>query len=666
MFDNQDNTYVGTIGNDVVDALGGDDSLDGANGDDRIIGGHGNDTIEGGEGHDVLYGGIEHTGIEPAYHSIADDDVIYGGRGDDTIYGGNGTDSLFGGAGDDKLYGGNGGADSTINGGAGDDLIVFNGDTKFTKGKGNANGGTGNDVYVLTAIRGTAQMHTYEDDGDDTYELGFEGINRYSYGHHIRGDADGTDYSTSDTFKFVHIDEVASGAVIVGRIEDFDASRDVLEIEGQTVDFGEHNYGITQSVATVKVIELDLDHNDSAIGSQLWLLIENSGGGFILYALEGARITPDLDGGSRSDLVYDDQFHQENHFMTRDQYYELVTSHGLNLAAAVDVGYTDTENYIPGGTVTFDNLTIDVDAILADPGTSAAEVINDVDVFAEDIAEVIMGTTGSNTSSAAYDDLIAGGINDDTIDAQSGHDIIWGGSGNDSINASLGNDVVFGGFGDDSILGSNGNDRISGGKGNDTIDGGEWRDTVNGGEGDDIVFGGSGADILRGQDGNDNVSGGSGNDRMSGGNGNDDLFGGGGHDKLWGNDGNDFINSGLGNDSVYGGNGNDTISTSNGNDVLKGGRGNDMLTGGNWSDTFIFEDGDGDDIITDFGNGSSEIIDLSEVSSLGNFGAVVTSLTTDQNGNAVINYGPNSITLRDISEADFGAGGDIDASNFLF
>ncbi|MCK9739768.1 calcium-binding protein [Pseudomonas syringae] len=48
---------------------------------------------------------------------------------------------------------------------------------------------------------------------------------------------------------------------------------------------------------------------------------------------------------------------------------------------------------------------------------------------------------------------------------------------------------------------------------------------------------------------------------------------------------------------LYGNGGNDTLSSGNGNDILSGGKGNDFLSGGVGSDTYLFNLGDGQDII---------------------------------------------------------------------
>ena len=70
-------------------------------------------------------------------------------------------------------------------------------------------------------------------------------------------------------------------------------------------------------------------------------------------------------------------------------------------------------------------------------------------------------------------------------------------------------------------------------------------------------------------------------------------------DVIYANGGDDTVNAGSGNDTIYGGTGNDTLNGQNGNDTLIGGIGNDTLNGGAGDDAYVYNLGDGYDIITD-------------------------------------------------------------------
>jgi len=100
----QNDTIMGTEGDDVIVALKGNDTVFGLGGDDTICGNQGNDTINGGKGDDHLRGGNGN-------------DTISGNRGNDTLRGRKGNDSLHGGRGDDSIRGDEG--NDTCSGGNG-------------------------------------------------------------------------------------------------------------------------------------------------------------------------------------------------------------------------------------------------------------------------------------------------------------------------------------------------------------------------------------------------------------------------------------------------------------------------------------------------------------------------------------------------------------------
>ncbi|MEM6618841.1 MAG: Hint domain-containing protein [Pseudomonadota bacterium] len=59
-------------------------------------------------------------------------------------------------------------------------------------------------------------------------------------------------------------------------------------------------------------------------------------------------------------------------------------------------------------------------------------------------------------------------------------------------------------------------------------------------------------------------------------------------------------------DSIDGGAGDDVIDGGGGDDRIAGGTGSDTLSGGVGNDTFVYSAGDGDDVITDFGDGVAD------------------------------------------------------------
>ncbi|HET6575770.1 MAG TPA: calcium-binding protein [Fimbriiglobus sp.] len=181
---------------------------------------------------------------------------------------------------------------------------------------------------------------------------------------------------------------------------------------------------------------------------------------------------------------------------------------------------------------------------------------------------------------------------------------------------------------------------VDGQAGNDTLIGGDI--TLIGGAGNDYLYGSTGNDSLTGGDGNDTLYGLDGNDTLAGGNDNDQIYAGTGANTVTDGTGNDLIDlsqnavavnyaTGFGNDTVIGTAFNDILTGSSGTDRLEGRGGNDQLTGaggddqmfgGDDSDTFVWNPGDGSDLIegesgTDAlafnGSGSAEVFTLSAV-----------------------------------------------------
>ena len=230
-------------------------------------------------------------------------------------------------------------------------------------------------------------------------------------------------------------------------------------------------------------------------------------------------------------------------------------------------------------------------------GGDGDDIINLAPVATISLGQVLDGGDGN--------DVILGGVGDDTILGRDGDDLLNGGVGNDTIFGGDGNDFLNGDAGADSINGNQGEDVIDGGLGNDILGGDTGTDTVSGGGDDDLIQGGGGDDRLDGDAGNDSLIGQSGNDVLDGGDGQDSLYGsagldslsgGNGDDLLLGELGNDTVNGDAGNDSMIGGGGRDLIDGGSGDDTGKGNSGNDTLTGGAGSDAL--SGGNGHDLMT--------------------------------------------------------------------
>ena len=121
---------------------------------------------------------------------------------------------------------------------------------------------------------------------------------------------------------------------------------------------------------------------------------------------------------------------------------------------------------------------------------------------------IVDGTDADDSITVGYLDA-----ENDAVDGSDGlDDLIFGYAGSDTIDAGLGNDTIYGdGEFTDGALPPAGpetyDDLISGGVGNDSIFGGYGADTINGGTGSDTIAGGQGSDVIDGGDDNDLIFG---------------------------------------------------------------------------------------------------------------------------------------------------------------
>lgn len=294
---------------------------------------------------------------------------------------------------------------------------------------------------------------------------------------------------------------------------------------------------------------------------------------------------------------------------------------------------------------------------------------------------------------------IYGNDSSETLSGDSGNDFISGAGGDDYIIGFRGNDTLLGGSGNDTIVGAEGNDLIDGNDGNDFLQGGVGNDTYKFGcgYGYDYVFeydttpGNvdtiqlapdiSETDITLTRDAYflyltidntgeilsiDESQAGWGIERITFGNGtmwdstaisehlSSTIFGTEGNDVLSGTNGKDKIFAGAGDDYVSGGLSNDQLFGQAGDDTILGGQGADTLNGGEGSDIYLFQAGDGIDIV-------SEMIGDAGVDTVrfGN-GITVASVKLGVDGNSgalTVNYGRNGDELRITSFNRFNAQG---------
>ena len=681
---------------DILMGGSGNDTVEGGAGRDWIFGGSGDDSLDGGEGSDLIRGG---TG----------NDTILGGEGNDLLLGDGGDDSIDGGAGNDWLLGGEG--NDTLAGGEGNDVLVGG------VGNDTLTGGTGADTFIIASSDGTTTITDFDVD-DDTIDLSFLGANLTldlllgKITELADSDNDGTpDGVTIDltdfgggtlTLEGVTLEDLKDGESLKAGLFDLDSIRvgdtddedmddsldggvgddtliggegnDTLtggegadtfvfgaghgndtitdfDVDNDTIDISGLTSSITHSQLLDKTTDLaDSDNDGTADGVTIDLT--DFGGGII--TLEGVTKSDLMDGTALNADLFD--FGTLGHdSVVGTEAAEYITG-GFGNDTMEGGGGADTFRFADGhgnDTITdFDVTDDDIDLSQLSAAIGVMDLVGAMTDLADDnndgtadgvtidltgfgggtitlegvtTTELIMGWI-ANPHLFALPDGAEEGVNilghdgDTTITGTDGEDYVWAAEGNDTIEGLGGDDWLLGEEGDDSIAGGAGDDLILGGEGNDSIDAGADADIVFGGEGDDTIDGGTGDDWIRGDGGADSISG------------------------------------GEGNDSIGGNAGNDTIDGGTGADLIVGGAGDDSLTGGNDADTFVFGDGHGNDIITDFADGT-DIIDLSDVTGALDFDDL--TITVDGN-DAVIDTGEGEITLSGVSTSD------LDAANFVF
>ncbi len=473
-------------------------------------------TVNSGNGNDTI--NLSDWLLDSTVNGGANDDLITGGNKSDkvdSIDGGDGNDTITGGLGDDTLLGNLG--DDSILGGGGDDFID-GGDGKDTllgeAGIDIINGGVGDD-----SIDGGADDDRVNGGVDNDIVSGGDGLDT------VLGDV-GNDVLNGgndvDTLIGGFGDDTMSGDAGNDSIEGLGGD-DVIRYTTNPLDLSAQNDHITLTSTRLSI----------------------------------KRPTTEVE----FDLV------------TNTEKAELTAGSGNNKIEASTFGGSVTMNGLGGN-----------DTLLGGTGSDS-----------------MTGGTGNDTAS--------GGIGFDTINGGDGNDTINGDVGDDVITGDAGTDLIDGGTGNDNASGGDGSDVLTGGAGIDTLDGGADQDTISGGTEGDSLLGGAGQDLINGEKGDDTIHGddvddllfagddtafgGEGNDYVGGGRGNDSLEGNLGDDSVNGNDGNDTLDgSGTGNDNITlaGSNGLDTLYGGSGDDLMISSDGNDLLDGqGGSNDRFTFE-----------------------------------------------------------------------------
>ena len=537
---------------------------------------------------------------------------LRGGAGNDTLNGGSDVDALYGGTGIDRMAG-NGGNDFYLVEDAGDQVIEA------------AGGGYDQVTATVSWVLGAGQeveliRAGINATGNELANLlqGSEGGN-YLYG---LGGADTlTGNGGNDTLDGGSGDDRLSG----GSGDDvyyIDSLADVIDEDTHGIDtvFASISYALADTLEHLTL----LDGATSGAGNALANRIT---GNAQANALSGGGGSDTLSGAGGPDTLTggdgDDVFIVDN---SADQVVEAIgggTDRVVTTVSWTLLAGQEVETVTAGG--------------LAAVNLTGNELGNQL--IGNGAANVLRGLAGA--------DALSGGDGNDTLDGGIGDDQMTGGVGDDDYfvdstgdniieNDNGGTDMVFAGVA--YTLGQNLDnltllDGVASGTGNSLGN----RLTGNGAA--NVLRGLAGADVLSGGDGNDTLDGGIGDDQMTGGLGDDDYFVDSTGDNIIENDNGgtdmvfagvaytlgqnldnltllDGITSGTGNslDNRVTGNANanvllgldgaDTLNGDGGDDMLSAGAGDDQLIGGTGHDALF--GGNGADTL-DGGDGNDHL-----------------------------------------------------------
>jgi Ca2+-binding RTX toxin-like protein len=524
------------------------------------------------EGNDTLVG-------------TAGDDVISGLGGDDQLYGQVGNDALNGDTGNDYLDGGAG--NDNLDGGSGNDFLQ---------------GREGNDVYLFGPGSGQDTIDDY-----DWTEGNLDTV-RFA-----PGVAPSDVTVTRDPWNlYLNLNGGTDSLKLSNWYGEVAAKIERVEFADGTVWDGTELPGKISGAT---------ENSESLVGTTGDDVMNGLGGDDQLYGMEG---NDTLDGGAGNDTLYG---------VVGNDVYLFGPGSGQDIIEDYDptVGNVDTVRIGAGVLPSDVKVTRDYSSLYLNlnNGTDRLKLSNWLgDAYRVERIEFADGTvwdaatllTKITVYTTERSDWVMGTDGNDAINGLGGDDLIWGAGGNDTIDGGAGLDWVNGQAGDDVYL-------FGYGSGDDNIYNEDW-----GGGFDTVRFaaGIAPADVTVTRDNSNiyfNFSGGA--DRLTIWQWfNNDAFkidqvefadgtvwdaatllaqisdtainGTEGADILKGIVSGDVINGLGGDDQLSGKAGDDILNGHAGNDVLDGGAGNDTLNGGSGNDVYLFGNGYGQDVISDF------------------------------------------------------------------
>jgi Ca2+-binding RTX toxin-like protein len=598
-------TLTGSDQADQIDARGGDDIIDAGKGDDKIFGRSGNDTIYDGAGNDE----------------------VIAGNGDDVLYAGAGSDKLRGGQGNDRFIFANGfGHDEISDFGGELDRIEFTGD--FSSDKVSFEKQGYNLIVRFTDSTDVLTVNSF-------FLTNISSIEEFEF-------ADGTIWSADEVW------EKTPGTYNKNALRTINGTEENDTLVGDD--------GVNQTIYgcdgddTLDGAQGSSDSLIGGAGSDTYLFGRNSGRDLI-------RENPGDKGIDR--IVLEEGITTDDIVVSSTRDGVVLSIIGSN--AKLTLQRLNPEFFEIEQIVFSDGTIWDAEHVvkLANTSTDQSDFLvlgnegNSVDGLAGHDSiksgignDTIHGGEGYDIINAgAGDDSVYGDKGRDRLYGGNGADTLDGGAGRDQLNGGAGNDTYLFGFGDGhDYLQDEGSRQVGWGlmievnkiqfkegvnpenvsftrSNNDLVvllkdDQGELtgdRMDVSGWFAGSRTFSVRDFEFADGQtlthsevkalteaptDGNDYLEGTENGDVIDALDGDDSIYGRAGNDTLSGGLGDDHLYGSTGDDRLIGGDGQDKLYGEAGDDVLAGGKGSDTLQGGQGANTYLYEKGDGLDVLT--------------------------------------------------------------------
>lgn len=526
--------------------------------------------------------------------------TVNGGAGDDIIVTGGRNDVGNGGDGNDLVFGNSG--NDTLNGDAGDDLLDGGNGTDLM------NGGTGTDTYLIDfEDLGTQTINDV--DGTGIISVGSVAIGQTQIdGFTLTGTAQPT--GTANVYSFVQggstFNFEKSGSNLIITRSDIPASDYKVIVQnytngsfGITLNDGSNQPTNDAPIAAndtanttsgqpvvINVLSNDTD-SDGTLDKASLVTTAPAHGNVSINTTTGAITYTSAPGYVGTDSfiyhVSDDDGASSNAATVTITVGSAPVSGDGSPIAASDSAVTNA-----GESVAITILANDRDTNTGGTLNTGTVVIKEaprngsVTVNAQGVATYTPNANFTGADSFAYT------VKDN--DGKESNVAIAGITVNGASNPNTGGETGTGSAGVNRT-GTDGNNALAGGAGNDTLNGAGGDDLVYGGAGNDSLLGGTGNDVLGGGSGQDTLDGGDGNDQLAGGADNDSLIGGAGNDKIYADRGDDTVSAGGGQDTVYAWDGDDVVTGDDDADLVTGDAGADNIRGNGGNDTLWGGDG---------------------------------------------------------------------------